>query len=74
LRTVAKIEAAIDNEATHLADGYVVPSTFTIGGQTTTPAQTNNVKYNKPSHKLMQFGFVASWQNFVMSLERNIPD
>jgi hypothetical protein len=47
-----------------LADSYVVPSTFTIDGQTSTPTQTDNVKYNKPSHELLQFGFVASWQVF----------
>jgi hypothetical protein len=32
LRTAAKIEVAVDNVATHLADSYLVLAIVTIGG------------------------------------------
>jgi hypothetical protein len=59
-----KVEEAIDFVATHLAEFYVVLATITIGGLTRPPAQIGNDKYRMPSHELLQFEFVASWQTF----------
>jgi hypothetical protein len=61
-RTAAKIEAAIDAVAIHLADSYVVFAYDAVSGQTLAPTRTDNAKYTKPSQEL--FGCDASSQAF----------
>ena len=64
LRTVAKIEVVVNTVATQVTDSYVVHAYVTVNGQTITLTHIGNVKYNKSSLELLQFGFFASWQAF----------